>query len=101
MIMGYRASSPSTLDIDVRSPNMHLALRTAEIMACAESMWEYRASARARGGGGQDPLRASCRLGHIAIGSTLRDRFSWPCVPAAPSQDRKVFHAACERWERW
>jgi len=38
---------------------------------------------------------------HIAIGSTLRDQFSWPCIPLAPSQERKVFHAACERWEQW
>ncbi|KAJ6559101.1 hypothetical protein DFH09DRAFT_519405 [Mycena vulgaris] len=31
----------ATLNIDVRSLNMHLGLRTAEILACSESMWEW------------------------------------------------------------
>ncbi|KAJ7675733.1 hypothetical protein DFH06DRAFT_977167 [Mycena polygramma] len=135
----------STFNIDVRSLNMHLALRTAEIIACAESMWEwvvsYQASARAgrpRAGSlaSELPPRASRMMSprpdpetdafknavleltredfdgllvkfeldmndHMAIGSTLRDQFSWPCIPIAPSQDRKVFLAACERWEQW
>jgi hypothetical protein len=38
---------------------------------------------------------------HMAVGSTLRDQFSWSCIPIAPSQERKAFHAACERWEQW
>ncbi|KAJ7761578.1 hypothetical protein DFH07DRAFT_957173 [Mycena maculata] len=37
-----------TFNIDVRSLNMHLALRTAEILACAESMWEWVVSYQAR-----------------------------------------------------
>lgn len=31
----------TTLNIDLRTLNLHLALRTAEILACAESMWEW------------------------------------------------------------
>ncbi|KAJ7505232.1 hypothetical protein B0H11DRAFT_1977595 [Mycena galericulata] len=38
----------ATFNIDVRSLNMHLALRTAEILACAESMWEWVVSYQAR-----------------------------------------------------
>ncbi|KAJ7288242.1 hypothetical protein C8J57DRAFT_1214434 [Mycena rebaudengoi] len=38
---------------------------------------------------------------YMGIGATLRDHFSWPCMPLAPSQDRKAFKAACERWEQW
>ncbi|TFK40860.1 hypothetical protein BDQ12DRAFT_721473 [Crucibulum laeve] len=30
-----------TLNIDLRSLNLHLALRTKEILACSESMWEW------------------------------------------------------------
>lgn len=33
---------PNTnLNIDLRTLNLHLALRTAEILACSESMWEW------------------------------------------------------------
>ncbi|KAJ7927980.1 hypothetical protein B0H13DRAFT_1968850 [Mycena leptocephala] len=136
----------STLNIDVRSLNMHLALRTAEIIACAESMWEWvlsyqvssRAAGRPRAGSlaselpprtsrmiplHHDPVmdafkKAVIELNredfdsllvkfeldmrdHMAVGSTLRDQFSWSCIPIAPSQERKAFHAACERWEQW
>ena len=31
----------TTLNIDVRTLNLHLALRTKEILACSESMWEW------------------------------------------------------------
>lgn len=31
----------STLRMDVRTLNLHLALRTLEILACAEAMWEW------------------------------------------------------------
>ncbi|KAJ7134713.1 hypothetical protein C8R44DRAFT_849205 [Mycena epipterygia] len=139
----------ATLNIDVRSLNMHLALRTAEILACSESMWEWvvsyqtsfhaeRAAGRPRAGSLASELspRASRLTAlpsnpemdafktavldlsredfdgllvkfemdmreHMAIGSTLRDQFSWTCMPIAPSQDRKVFQAACDRWEQW
>jgi len=40
----------TTMDFDLKSLNLHLALRTAEIVACSESMWEwvleYQAKAR-------------------------------------------------------
>ena len=29
------------LDVDLRSLNLHLALRVKEIVACAEAMWEW------------------------------------------------------------
>ncbi|KAJ7259535.1 hypothetical protein B0H12DRAFT_1108563 [Mycena haematopus] len=135
----------NTFNIDIGTLNMHLALRVAEIVACAESMWEWvvayqtssRVGGRPRAGSlaSEAPPRASriivrhdperdafksavldlTREGfdellvrfeldmrdHIAIGSTLRDQLSWPITPIAPSQDRKAFHAACERWEQW
>ncbi|KAJ6508674.1 hypothetical protein C8R45DRAFT_1069337 [Mycena sanguinolenta] len=135
----------NTFNIDVRTLNMHLLMRVAEIMACSESMWEWvvsyqassRVGGRARAGSlaSEAPPRASRIIvrpdperdafksavldltredfdnllvrfeldmrDHIAIGSTLRDQFSWPITPMAPSQDRKAFHAACERWEQW
>ncbi|KAJ7025328.1 hypothetical protein C8F04DRAFT_1128529 [Mycena alexandri] len=135
----------ATFNIDVRSLNMHLALRTAEIIACAESMWEwvvsYQSSERVAGGRPRAGSLASESVPHssrivapnpskdgfksavldltredfdsllvwfeldmrdnMAIGSTLREQFSWPCIPLAPSQDRKAFNAACERWEQW
>lgn len=31
----------ATLNIDLRSLNLHLAIRTSEILACSESMWEW------------------------------------------------------------
>lgn len=31
----------TTLNIDLRTLNLHLALRAAEILACSESMWEW------------------------------------------------------------
>lgn len=31
----------STLNIDLRTLNLHLALRAQEILACSESMWEW------------------------------------------------------------
>ncbi|KAF8158905.1 hypothetical protein K438DRAFT_1686751 [Mycena galopus ATCC 62051] len=135
----------NTFNIDIRTLNMHLALRVAEIVACAESMWEWvvsyqatsRAGGRPRAGSlaSEAPPRASRLIvrpdperdafknavldltredfdnllvrfeldmrDHVAIGSTLRDQFSWPAIPIAPSQDRKIFHAACEQWEQW
>ncbi|KAF7299004.1 Methyltransf-25 domain-containing protein [Mycena indigotica] len=163
---GSRNRLPNqTLNIDMRSLNMHLALRTAEVVACAESMWEwvqsYQKTATTRVGGRQragslasemtprssripvlppDPevdafkkallelsredfdallvrfdlyvdlsfhhhLSTNLNLrdmqDHMAIGSTLRDHFSWSCVPLAPSPERKAFNAACERWDQW
>ncbi|KAJ7095794.1 hypothetical protein B0H15DRAFT_1019865 [Mycena belliarum] len=139
----------STLNIDVRSLNMHLAVRTAEILGCAESMWEWvvsyqhsyeaeRKAGRPRAGSlASELVPHSSRLAavtfdpatdafksavleltredfdsllvnfeidmqdNMAIGSTLRDQFSWPCVSMAPSQERKVFLAACDRWQQW
>ncbi|KAJ7147045.1 hypothetical protein C8R43DRAFT_1129834 [Mycena crocata] len=139
----------ATLNIDVRSLNMHLALRTAEILACSESMWEwvvsYQAGFHAQRAGGRpraaslaselgprtsrlpalpsDPMLDGFKSAvleltredfdgllvkfeldmhdHMEVGSTLRDQFSWACMPIAPSQDRKAFNAACERWEQW
>ncbi|KAF7365119.1 Methyltransf-25 domain-containing protein [Mycena venus] len=135
----------NTFNIDIRTLNMHLALRVAEIVACTESMWEwvvsYQASSRVPGRpragslASELPPRASRVVvrpdpatdafktavlelnredfdallvrfeldmrDHMAIGSTLRDQFSWPSIPSAPSQDRKAFHAACERWDQW
>ncbi|KAJ7819382.1 hypothetical protein B0H14DRAFT_3737686 [Mycena olivaceomarginata] len=136
----------NTFNIDVRTLNMHLALRVAEVVACAESMWEwvvsYQAVSRPTAGrpragslASELPPRASRVVlrpdpstdafknavldltredfddllvkfeldmrDHMAIGSVLRDQFSWPSIPITPSQDRKAFHAACERWEQW
>ncbi|KAJ7175947.1 hypothetical protein C8R46DRAFT_1080142 [Mycena filopes] len=137
----------STFNIDVRTLNMHLAIRTAEILACAESMWEwvvsYQSNERVAGARGRpragslasesvphssrilapDPAKDSFKSAvldlaredfdtllvwfeldmrdNMGIGSTLREQFSWPCIPIAPSQDRKAFSAACERWEQW
>ncbi|KAJ7695643.1 hypothetical protein B0H17DRAFT_1054971 [Mycena rosella] len=139
----------ATLNIDVRSLNMHLALRTAEVLACSESMWEWvisyqksfqaeRAAGRPRAGSlatelvphtsrlplaTTDPVTDAFKSAvleltredfdgllvtfemdmkdHMAIGSTLRDQFSWSCIPLAPSLDRKAFLAACDRWEQW
>ncbi|KAK7048448.1 Methyltransf-25 domain-containing protein [Favolaschia claudopus] len=135
----------NTFNIDVRTLNMHLALRVAEIVACTESMWEWvasyqansRVAGRPRAGSlaTEVPPRASRIFvksdpatdafksavldltredfddllvrfeldmrDHMAIGSTLRDQFSWPSMPIAASQDRKAFNAACERWEQW
>ncbi|KAJ6605681.1 hypothetical protein B0H10DRAFT_2076669 [Mycena sp. CBHHK59/15] len=124
----------ATLNIDMRSLNMHLAVRTTEVLACAESMWEWVVSfqksaraqpvrRRARAGslasevGSSHAARLSalppdpvaegfnsadfdgllvkfemCFFGyadHMAIGSTLRDQFSWSCMLLAPSQERK------------
>lgn len=31
----------TTMNIDLRSLNLHLSLRTTEIMACSETMWEW------------------------------------------------------------
>ncbi|KAF7314433.1 Methyltransf-25 domain-containing protein [Mycena kentingensis (nom. inval.)] len=147
---GSRNRLPNqTLNIDMRSLNMHLALRTAEVIACSESMWEWvtkyqkevvaqRAAGRPRAGSlaseltprssrppvlppdpeldafknaileltreDFDALLVKFDLDmrdHMAIASTLRDHFSWPCIPLAPSAERKAFNAACERWEQW
>ncbi|KAJ7459936.1 hypothetical protein FB451DRAFT_1405816 [Mycena latifolia] len=139
----------ATLNIDVRSLNMHLAVRTAEILACSESMWEWivsyqtsfhveRAAGRTRAGSlaselvphtsrpaalpsnpATDMFKSAVleltredfdgllvkfemdMQDNMAIGSTLREQFSWSCMPMAPSQDRKAFFAACDRWEQW
>ncbi|KAJ7069768.1 hypothetical protein C8F01DRAFT_1113905 [Mycena amicta] len=147
---GNRNRLPNqTLNIDMRSLNIHLALRTAEVIACSESMWEWvqsyqknavaqRAGGRARAGSlASEMTPRSSRLAflptdpevdafkrsvleltredfdallvkfdldmrdHMAFGSTLRHNFSWSCVPLAPSQERKAFSAACERWDQW
>jgi len=31
----------TTLQVDLRTLNLHLALRTSEVLACAEAMWEW------------------------------------------------------------
>ncbi|KAF7288545.1 Methyltransf-25 domain-containing protein [Mycena chlorophos] len=150
LVAGNRNRLPNqTLHIDMRSLNMHLALRTAEVLACAESMWEwvksYQDAAKPQRVGGRQragslasemPPRSS-RLpmlppnpeldafkrqlleltredfdallskfdldmrDHIGIGQTLRDHFSWSCMPIAPSAERKAFITACERWDQW
>ncbi|KAJ7644197.1 hypothetical protein FB45DRAFT_735765 [Roridomyces roridus] len=139
----------ATFNIDVRSLNMHLALRTAEILGCSEAMWEWvksyqarvqaeRAAGRPRTGSlatemtpgsSRPPLAKNNPAAdafkttvlnltredfdgllvkfemdmrdHMAIGSALHEQFAWPCMSLAPSQDRKVFVAACERWDQW
>lgn len=37
----------------------------------------------------------------IALGSALEDRFFWSVFPSMPTQERKAFDAACEKWEQW
>jgi hypothetical protein len=37
------------LDVDLRSLNLHLALRVKEIVACAEAMWEWVSEFQMRG----------------------------------------------------
>ncbi|KAJ7784467.1 hypothetical protein B0H16DRAFT_298953 [Mycena metata] len=72
----------ATFNIDVRSLNMHLALRTAEIIACAESMWEwvvsYQTSERVRGGRPRAGSLASESVPHssrIAAHNPAKDGF--------------------------
>ncbi|KAG1745964.1 uncharacterized protein EDB91DRAFT_1049598 [Suillus paluster] len=45
-----RARLPNpALDVDLRSLNLHLALRVKEIVACAEAMWEWVCEFQTRG----------------------------------------------------
>lgn len=38
---------------------------------------------------------------HIALGTQLETRFMWKVFSSSPTQDRKAFDAACEKWEQW
>ncbi len=38
---------------------------------------------------------------HMAFGTQLEDRFSWSSFPSTPTAERKVFDAACEKYQRW
>ncbi|TFK74840.1 hypothetical protein BDN72DRAFT_634881 [Pluteus cervinus] len=147
----------ATSNLDPKTLNLHLAIRTAEILACSESMWEWvrefqiamealkkdreramQATKRNRSGSLEavQPYKSSSVLvnlsanipehvrntildltredfdnlfvrfemdmrDHIAIRSELQNRFAWTVFPSSPTQDRKIFDAACEKWEQW
>lgn len=41
-LMTFKSRLPNTmLQVDLRTLNLHLALRTSEVLACAEAMWEW------------------------------------------------------------
>ncbi|TFK27645.1 hypothetical protein FA15DRAFT_145734 [Coprinopsis marcescibilis] len=143
--MGSNGKSESrmpnkTLNIDLRTLNLHLALRAKEILACSETMWEWiretQHSPRRRGpprGPSFEAPRASGSFGHSAppnyrstvldmsrddfnqlllnfemdmqdqasVSSALRERFHWSVIDSAPSQSRKIFNTACDKYEKW
>lgn len=74
----------ATLNIDLRSLNMHLALRTAEVLACAESMWEWVASYQKRA----QAERAAGRPRAGSLASELTPGASrLPVLPPDPAAD--------------
>ncbi len=66
-----------TMEFDVRSLNLHLSARVHEVLACAESMWEwvseYQARCRALIGGGNSPFSYEGKLLPLQSISTGRD----------------------------
>jgi hypothetical protein len=77
-----------TMNFDLRTLNLHLALRTAEVMACAEAMWEWvveyqkkykdeRARAAAGAVMGDVDLRAIARMSRSDFDGILGKFESW------------------------
>ncbi|KZT25388.1 hypothetical protein NEOLEDRAFT_359341 [Neolentinus lepideus HHB14362 ss-1] len=116
-----RSTMPNkTFNFDLRSLNLHLAARVAEIVACAEAMWawvaEYQAAAAVRGGQLDAPTRQAL-LGlsradfdnlvtqfeldmsdYVMLGSLLEQRCEWCAPPLQRTQARKAFDIACKTW---
>ncbi|KAF8799001.1 hypothetical protein BYT27DRAFT_7264526 [Phlegmacium glaucopus] len=120
----------TTLNIDLRTLNLHLALRAKEILACSESMWEWveefqRTSEtsipRLNGPSSWSMGVTRCAIlemtredfDHLlnnftmdfqdraAVGYALQERFNWHVIPSRRLQDRKVFDKACKKYDKW
>ncbi|OJA12095.1 hypothetical protein AZE42_03447 [Rhizopogon vesiculosus] len=106
------------LDVDLRSLNLHLALRVKEIVACAEAMWEWveefqRKRTREEGVYARileltraqfDELVLRFELDmreHMGLGSVLEDRFNWTVIPGPTPQEKRFFGTACEKWDAY
>lgn len=116
-----RARLPNpALDVDLRSLNLHLALRVKEIVACAEAMWEWVCEFQMRGGKREEGAAYAKIMGltrsqfdelllrfeldmreHMGIGSVLEDRFNWSMIPGPTPQEKRAFETACEKWEAY
>ncbi|KAG2009833.1 hypothetical protein CC2G_012717 [Coprinopsis cinerea AmutBmut pab1-1] len=130
-----------TLNIDLRTLNLHLMLRAKEILACSETMWEWvretqlsvhenpsvkRANGRAHSmdvphayrHGASDHRATVLEMSRedfnqlllnfemdmedqASINHALRERLQWSVIESAPSQNRKIFNTACEKYEKW
>ncbi|RDB17885.1 hypothetical protein Hypma_000730 [Hypsizygus marmoreus] len=140
----------TTMHLDLRALNLHLALRAAEILACAESMWEWvlkyqieanrkrssrpsvrpfrsasidtpprKSFASVSSADSTDSFRDSIleltrddfdslldkfdmdMQDKYSLGACLRDRFSWSVMDSVPTQERKNFETACDKWDKW
>jgi hypothetical protein len=59
------------LNIDLRTLNLHLALRAKEIIACSEPMWEWVEDYQAKNQNNRKPRFRSDSIETALLGSTL------------------------------
>ncbi|KIK93374.1 hypothetical protein PAXRUDRAFT_517629 [Paxillus rubicundulus Ve08.2h10] len=114
----------STLEIDLRTLNLHLTLRVKEILTCAEAMWDWVVDFQARMRGVErEPTEVYSVIGgltraefddmlvrfdldmreHMSLGSALQERFDWSiCInPGLTPQEKHVFDTSCAKWDAY
>lgn len=121
---GARRSGTATMnglvmDVDLRTLNLHLAIRVKEILGCAEAMWDWVVDYQTKTKEGEreprgvyiaisslsraefDELLAKFELDmeeHMAFGRVLEDRLGWSMKPDAVPQEKRAFH---DKWRAY
>ncbi|KAF4577322.1 hypothetical protein EYR40_009319 [Pleurotus pulmonarius] len=115
-----------TLNLDLRSLNLHLAIRTSEVLACAEAMWEWVLEYQSQEKKPQllsdspksvdvsalsdlaredfDYLLSRFDMDmrdQISLGGTMEDQYGWTTLPVTPTSERKAFDGAWDKWCQW
>ncbi|KIO02665.1 hypothetical protein M404DRAFT_638821 [Pisolithus tinctorius Marx 270] len=107
------------MEVDLRTLNLHLAIRVKEILGCAEAMWDWVVEYQTKTEEGErepggvyaiiselsraefDELLAKFELDmeeHMAFGRILEDRLGWSTNPDSVPHDRRVFH---DKWRAY
>ncbi|KAF7422414.1 hypothetical protein PC9H_010570 [Pleurotus ostreatus] len=115
-----------TLNLDLRSLNLHLAIRTSEVLACAEAMWEWVLEYQSQdkkpqllsGSPKSVDVAALTDLARedfdyllsrfdmdmrdqISLSGTMEDQYGWTTLPVTPTSERKAFDGAWDKWCQW
>ncbi|KAI0693436.1 hypothetical protein C8T65DRAFT_744710 [Cerioporus squamosus] len=113
LVAGRNPLPNKTINFDPRSLNLLLTLRVAEVLGCAEPMWDWVVDFQeSRRHPKHDALMNLTRQDFDALmrrfeldmqhrmylGAVVEDRLGWASHQAGTSEERETFHAMCAAW---